>query len=436
MVTSKKQTILLGIIIFAGLAAANWILDGLVLAVSTICKYIIQLILAPLIRMLFYGLRSLILFNPDVNAMKPVVFDVINMLAPVYVVVISLLGIYIIFLSESPQGRAKAKNMFWKTILSMCLVSLSLEIFKIILFLSESLANRILAGILTTELAQMSLSLEQTNIFLVILVFLFLCLILILASVVALWRFIVVLILCAIFPIILFLYFFDLTKDVGSNLMRYAIIVIFTQPMQALMLGITVVTLNLMPAGAGIGEILAQVFLIMAGALMIVIAPLMMMGLLKWIGGVIAGAGIIVSMTNPALGAAMTTVGGIATGMGPGALMAGGLTYFYGAGYQKSMEALNEPRGLAERIKDEKVLKDVMKKKLNEKLNTDNLPVGSGAREKEIDKIVSLDGFDNQKFRDQLSHQVRAGNLTVEQAQDLYTEFTGEDGYSIGPEDW
>ncbi len=285
-------------------------------------------------------LKEFIMWNPNPDDIRPMVSDFIEMLIPVYVMIITILGVYIIFLSISPSGRARAKSMFWRTILSMVLVSISLEIFKIALAISEALAHRMLAGIVTTRITYFaSILLINGNPYIMIFILQLLLWLLIFALVVVAVRYFLVLMMCAIFPFTLFLYFFEFTKDIGSKLLRYSMAIIFTQPVQALMLAITIMSMNSIGmAGSSVSENMIYAFLFMAGCSMIILAPLMMMGLLKWIGGAIAGLGMVVSFINPAIGGAMVAIGGVAAGMGPGGLIAGGTAYGLGTAYRGSLK--------------------------------------------------------------------------------------------------
>ncbi|MBN2013764.1 MAG: hypothetical protein JW778_01150 [Candidatus Altiarchaeota archaeon] len=296
--------------------------------------YVVEEILKATMNAVVDLLKTMILWNPNPDDIKPMVDDFIEILIPVYVIIIIVLGIYIIFVSISPSGRAKAKSMFWKTLLSMMLVSISLEIFKILLAISDALSNRMLAGVVTTRLPQfmMTMAMNPHNLF-----FLYLNLVFFLLSalIVIALRYILVLTLCALFPFTLFLYFFEFTKEIGSKLLRYTLMAIYTQVVQALMLAITVISMNSLRTGSTGGENIVYAFLFIAGSLMIVLAPLMMMGIMKWIGGALAGAGMVVSFINPALGGIMVAAGGIAAGMGPGALIAGGTATGLGWAYRK-----------------------------------------------------------------------------------------------------
>ncbi len=323
--------------------SVEWIVNKLIEVPQKVIEYVVKEILITSIEMFIGFLKEMILWNPNPDDIRPMVDDFINLLIPVYVMIITILGIYIIFLSISPSGRAKAKSMFLKVLLSMILVSISLEIFKILLGISEALASRMLAGVVTTQIPQL-IGLQQMNIISLFFLLWALEQTLIWALFVIALRYVLVLLLCAMFPFTLFLYFFEFTKDIGARLLRYTVIAIYTQVIQALMLSITVISINSVGmSGSTFSENILYGLLITAGALLIVLAPLIMLGIMKWIGGALAGIGMVVSFVNPAIGSVMVAAGGVAAGMGPGGLIAGGTAYGLGTAYRRAAVPKEKP---------------------------------------------------------------------------------------------
>jgi len=282
-------------------------------------------------------LKDMIMKNPDPDDIKPLVEDFMEILVPVYVVIIVVLGIYIIFVSISPSGRAKAKSIFWKILLSMVLVSLSLQIFEILLTISEALAQRMMAGTVTTNIPQFT-GLRLTSPWSILALVMLLFFIVIPLALISIGlRYILVLVFCAIFPFTLFLYFFEFTKSTGAKILRYTMAAIFAQVVQALMLTVTILSINSVSMQNVSHDVTtAHMWLIAGGCLMIALAPLLMMGLMQWIGGAIAGIGMVVSFVHPVLGSAMVSAGAVAAGMGPGGLVAGGTAYGLGRMYRQS----------------------------------------------------------------------------------------------------
>lgn len=288
------------------MAAAKWIFSGLGGFVSST--------------------KEMILLNPDPSSVGPLTDSYIDLLQPIFVLSIVIIGFYLIFMSGSPGGRARAKSMFWKLLLTMILVSLSMEIFRILLDISEGLTAKVLAGV-TDGSIDFNL-LEDLTFFFVKLMILLPVFTFTMLSIGI--RYVLVLITAALFPLTIFLYMFELpligamSKEIGAKLWRWTIGVIFAQVIQGVMLAVTAISFGNISEVSGWGA-LGAVLMGMAGYVMIGLAPLMAMGVLKWIGGVLQGAGMIISPINPALGFALTAAGGLMMGQGPAsAFMAAG----------------------------------------------------------------------------------------------------------------
>lgn len=139
-------------------------------------------------------------------------------------------------------------------------------------------------------------------------------------------RYVLVLILGAIFPFTIFLFFFDWTRSVGAKLMRYTLMAIFVPVLQAIFL---IISLN---GVASIGTTdpwsnMAAVGVALAGIALIIISPLIMLGIMKWIGGLLVGLSFafssIFAHTGGLLKHIPTTgvlLGGLMMGEGHGAV--------------------------------------------------------------------------------------------------------------------
>jgi tetratricopeptide (TPR) repeat protein len=344
-VAGNEQDSYDGIVMDYGEFVFGWLGD--------ICAVALNILISPF--------KYLILWNPDANAMRPLVEGIVNLLAPVYIVAIMLSGIYFLFASVSPAGRARAKNMIQKLILSMVLVTLSMPMYNILLNLSEAISQRILAGleiqpslflgfIGAANLAAVALVSSSTlGLGLVMPVVVYLGTVTLAATVVGLRAFLVYL-MAALFPITLFLYFFDYTKGFGEKLLNYTMAAIFTQVVQAMVLAIAIISVN--AAGDNPDWITAYfMMLIGEGAfLMIILSPLITLGLMSWIGGAVGAVGSVVAfMPVPGaniIGGAMTAAGGVAAGMGPGGLIAGGTVAGLGGAYYQRSQSLVPPRNI------------------------------------------------------------------------------------------
>lgn len=263
--------------------------------------------------------------NPDPATIAPLMNSYMEIMQPVFTVAIMIVGFYLIFMSGSPGGRMQAKTMFWKLLISMILISVSLEIFKMLLGISGGITARVLAGVTDGSL---TFTAAETITFAIIRVFIFVPEIWVNASIHL--RYLLVQVCAALFPITIFLYFFDIPivgtigKQTGARLWKWTISVIFAQVVQAAMLAVTVISFGNISEVPDWGN-LAAVFIGIAGYMMIAIAPLMMIGFLQWLGGLLSAAGMAVSLKYPQVGYAMTAVGGMMLGQGPASsLMAAG----------------------------------------------------------------------------------------------------------------
>ncbi|MBN2013765.1 MAG: hypothetical protein JW778_01155 [Candidatus Altiarchaeota archaeon] len=277
-----------------------------------------------------------ILMNPEISVFDPFIKDIISLLFPIYVIAIAVTGVYVIFLSTEPEHRARAKLMLIRLIMGMAMVTVSMSIYQLLLNLAHAIAQQILASQGVTAgggggLAILSILIVVSVVFFYISAWL-LPVLAIIALISIVFRYFMVSLMAVLFPLTLFFYFFEFTKGIGRNLMKYTMMAVFTQPVQALMMAIMLVGLhNVEASGGGIMALLIG----LGGLIMIIAAPLFMLGLMKWIAGTVAGAGMMLAFKRPLFGAALVITGGMGTGMGPEAFVAGGSAWILGHQYQK-----------------------------------------------------------------------------------------------------
>lgn len=193
----------------------------------------------------YAGLTDLIMLNPPVDnqllsgGMKAVV----GILQPLYMLAILSTALYLMFMSASPAGRAKAKSLLIALLLSMVALSLSAQIIKLLYQVSSGLTQAILnrdpiapQNMLLDSIDRIMLffaggaivSLEggQTLLFIVFLltsaIYVFFSL-----------RYLVLIALTFIFPLSIFLYTFGMTRNVGRAILEQTIIWTFMQPVVA-----------------------------------------------------------------------------------------------------------------------------------------------------------------------------------------------------------
>lgn len=350
------------------------------------------------------------LTGPEANpAIVAIVNSFIKLLMPLYILAIVLTGLYLLFASSSPGGRAKAKGIFWRLLFSIVLIPLSLPLFQIILNVSAVLTSAIanvlnlnifyvllpfnlfLAGIITLFSSDPVLGLIAGSWML-----LFNGLIIVIVAA----RYVILLILAMLFPFTIFLWYLDfpLTRAFGMNLMRWTYMWAFMSVIFVLVAGASQIAISnywnecsvtkgltgsVTGASAGglgasaigvtvfrkvivdaalkgklgdfmykkgsrylgravvekrvgmfatvtgalgiVGFLLAEkncgmtVFFSLAGTILMILAPLMMVGLAKWLGGAMVMYGL--ANWNRPHGELFTLAGGVLAGMGPGSVI-------------------------------------------------------------------------------------------------------------------
>lgn len=350
-------SICLAVIGIAAAAPADWGCDWTDLKTIPLCiVYIIfDLTIGTLLRGFYAGASAMILLNPDLKAINPAFQMYRDFLYPFFMLYLVLGAFYLLFMAGSPSGRGRAKSMFWKLMLAMIMVTLSPQLFKIIMTIAHDLAQSILAiasssvGISPGGLVLVAVGMAPLAIgpgFILFTVLFAFAVILFLISVGLRW--LGVLILAAVFPITIFFYFFEppiiggFTKPLADTLMKSTFTYIFAQTLQALMLAIAFTALGSIPLNNPAAAIL-QMGIAIVGLVMVGAAPLMMMDIMTWIGGAMMAAGMALSLAPGGMiaGAALTGIGGSMMGMGPGSLWAAGGSLSMGMARRASAAALD-----------------------------------------------------------------------------------------------
>ena len=288
------------------------------------------------------GLKTMILWNPSLSGVNNLIVNYISLLQPVFVLLLVVSGFYLTLMSGSPAGRSRAKSLFWKLLIVMILVSLSLDIFELLVAMSEALSRKILA--------EVNPSVTPLDVFpityaLMAIVGLFLTVFGIIPILISLGaRWILLLIMAALFPLALLFSFLDLpvlgsmTKEIGMKMLRYSLAVIFAQPVQALMLAITITAYN--SIGLSFSGFFIPLIMLIAGLIAITAAPLIVLGVMRWIGGAFMLLGLLAALKgNIAASYAATTIGGIMMGQGPSSLLAAGGTATFGLAARRMRSA-------------------------------------------------------------------------------------------------
>lgn len=214
-----------------------------------------------------------------------------------YLVAILLMGIYLIFMNASPHGRAQAKEGLVRLLVGMVLVGQSPVIMQWLLETANYLGERVLLVALPSgDIADAAATLAASGhggikLFCIMFCYFFIGLF---ACFVAAIRFFVVTFMASIFPLALFLYFFDLQipvlnefisfKGFGGSLFKFTILVLLTQIMMVFFLAVALILLA-NPVG-GVSGPLYDFLLLTASFAGICFAPMAAMQLLAWVGAV------------------------------------------------------------------------------------------------------------------------------------------------------
>jgi len=292
--------------------------------------------------------------------------NIFIVLAPIYAMSILILGAYMVFMSHSPRGRAQAKMMLDKLIVSMVIVPASPAIYEILLQTSNIVARSVLStvlvetgketigdaflaalGIATTPLWGMFIISPHLIGIIVIWLGITLLFAMWIAILMMWFRYLTVKVFAFLFPLILFMYLFSWTRHIGAMLLKYTLIWVFTPVISAVFLATGIVLVYSSPvrvtgsllSGAGLAShlisiILNPLFLTVALALTW-IAPLVMSGVMRVLGGIVSSVGMVVP---GGWGLALAAIGGVMQGKSAAELATVGVKYA-GAKSMKNLKA-------------------------------------------------------------------------------------------------
>lgn len=273
-----------------------------------------------------------------------------NLLIPFYVIAILFTALFFLIKAGSPRGRARARSMFVKLVFGMILVALSPVIYQVLLDTSKNMVLFSLGryGTATNPatvnlgLVQVPLTINPFNNFdvgpnlnilsgfvnfsgLGCIFTLFETIMLLLGNIVSWTRKMMILFYATFFPLILFLYSFEITKPEGNKWLNGALKWIFVTPLQAMLLVfMTGITTDI---HLGVGNLTFSISSIIDATIMKLISDSMAgMVFLAGVAGFVA-APLIITQLMSWLGNAVIAVG-LGTGrgwmVGLGGLLAGG----------------------------------------------------------------------------------------------------------------
>ncbi|MEA3254325.1 MAG: hypothetical protein U9Q22_00640 [Candidatus Altiarchaeota archaeon] len=239
--------------------------------------------------------------NPDVmdetgNA-KPIVANKVNffiqLLLPFYFLAFLLLALYLLLVSSSPEGRAKAKGSLLRLILSAAVIIFTIPIIQALMDLSLYLTK----FIITTnkgniEIALMTLragidgvwfhiwTTMPFNFWLILPLLLYIIVIAITPFLVIGLRYFMILIFTLLFPAGVFLYSIHFTRGIGRSIIRQSALWVFIQPLIAIIVAVIGITAG--PLLKFIPDSTMQTGFGLAGFMALSAAPLMMIGILNF----------------------------------------------------------------------------------------------------------------------------------------------------------
>jgi hypothetical protein len=241
------------------------------------------------------NINGLILDNPTLyqQDMQRVTDYFISLLQPLYVTIIIVIGIYLMFFSGSPAGRAKAKSSLWIAIFAIGLITASPHMLMLFFSISKSVTLLVLSlapvdtegpfihaadymvkkgmFIMSHSGADYSMGDERGGIPILLATYLIFEGILLLLKL----RFYMVAVLAMILPFTITLYAFIPTRNIGKLLTEQTILWTLTQVAMAIVLIVIAIGINLTESITSftVTEYL-RFMMEIAGLIMLIVTPL------------------------------------------------------------------------------------------------------------------------------------------------------------------
>lgn len=224
----------------------------------------------------------------------PYFFDI---LLPLYIVAFMFTAIYFIVKTTNPRGRARAKSMLSKLMLGLIVIGMAPMIYQAMLDFSQGITIFIYNEFGSPQFDDMSDEITAGTMAGATILCFVTIVILLIVAIVAFVRFFMVIIYALIFPFLLFLYFFDLTRAFGRKWLRRAVGWIMVPPLQAMFLVLSMGALNsigpvISSSGLSIAGPFMGFLIALGGLCMVALAPLMINQVMSLVGGGIAAVGL------------------------------------------------------------------------------------------------------------------------------------------------
>lgn len=226
--------------------------------------------------------------NPPVESL---VNAFIGIAQPFYVLAIIAVAFYLLFVSGSPLGRARAKASLIRLVLSMALIVLTIPIIQLCLDLSEMMTGSILnmgdteMGIAimndaVTGLWNNYLTAITFNFWNSVYLLMFSGVMFFMPFVIVGLRYFMIIYCTALFPLTVLCYAFYFTRNMGGHIFRETFRWIFIQPLWALILIAISNAAVSMPLTT---DSTARMGLGLAAFIVFIIAPLMVVKVMDWL---------------------------------------------------------------------------------------------------------------------------------------------------------
>lgn len=247
----------------------------------------------------------------------------IHLLVPFYMVAMLFSAIFFLLKAGTPRGRARARSMAVKLIFGMALVALSPVIYQTLLETSVVLVQFFLTGYATElnlglmkipinaqifppvgqpEINNMTWALDNTGLTMSWIFMYVACGTLILGNIVLWFRNMMVYFYGVFFPVILFLYTFEVTKPQGEKWLNGSLKWIFAPVLQALLLAFTVQIANNISMWNFTGTVGSVILgfisnsltgmIILAGISGFIMGPMIVGQVMSWFGDAISSVGL------------------------------------------------------------------------------------------------------------------------------------------------
>ena len=258
--------------------------------------------------------------TPGINAIYPYI---INILVPIYIVAMMFTAMFFIMKSGSPAGRVRARKMFFRLMVGMLFVIYSPMLYQSLLDISNRITSFYVDKVNINDIVAVTSYGKAASMcclqFCMVIVFL-------VTFIILLIRWFYVYLYSIFFPLILFMYFFEVTKPYGTKYLKDAIKWIFVPPLQALVLYVMVsgpmvafATMKISGMAGTLQSLFTQMvssFIILGGMITMCAAPMIMTQILQFVGMAVYSAGLAIDNLP------LMSIGGVIAGQGPAAFSA------------------------------------------------------------------------------------------------------------------